>query len=252
MRLFLTTIVANNEIMAGVHLLDVHAAQLAQMVKPGQYCMLRCCDHAASDPFLRRPFFIHESEPERDLLRFLVFARGRASRWLARLQAGEELDILAPLGRAWEIRPQVRNLLLIGEAPVLSSVISQVRPALEEELAVTLVEYSQSGQSYPAALLSPEVEYQVFSGTSEQFTEQLRDYLTWADALCCSVLPTTLRALIAADVRWRGKHFAQAALLKTLACGSGACFACAIETRQGMRLICRDGPTFAVSELIEI
>lgn len=253
MRLFTASVLTNSEIAAGIHILEIYAPQLAQTIKPGQYCMLRCCDSTASDPLLRRPFFVHAVEPEKDLVRFLVFARGRGSRWVTRQRVGGNLDLLGPLGHAWEVRPQVRDLLLIGEAPILSSVISLAHYALEQEMAVTLVEYSNGGGwSYPVALLPPEIEYQVFSGTPIQFSEQLREYITWADALCCSVAPETLRALVSADNRWREKHFAQAVLWKPLICGSGACLTCSIETRQGLKSICRDGTIFAISELTDL
>ena len=115
MRLSSGILTTNTEILPGGHLLEVQAPQLARAVQPGQYCMLRCCDSQASDPLLRRPFFVAGVEPEQGVCRFLIYARGRASGWLARLQPGTLLDILGPLGHGWTIRPEVSNLLLIGE-----------------------------------------------------------------------------------------------------------------------------------------
>ena len=244
---------SNTELFAGTHLLEAQAPQLARAVQPGQYCMLRCCDSLASDPFLRRPFFVAASEPERGVCRFLVHARGRASSWLARLQAGMPLDLLGPLGRGWTIRPEVRNLLLIGEEPVLAAVLSLTRGALEREIAVTLIQHAASvEQSYPPSLLPPEVEYQVFTDLNEpeHFAAQVSEYLSWADAACCSVAERTIEVLMSSAARWRERHFAQGALWKPLICASGACLSCQVELRHGSRLLCRDGPIFALSDLV--
>ena len=252
MRLFSGTVIANNEILPGVHLLEVYAEQLARAAQPGQYCMLRCCDSLASDPLLRRPFFVAEVEPERSLCRLLVYRRGRASAWLASQQAGMPLDMLGPLGHGWVIRPETRNLLLVGEDPLLAAPLFLARSALESELAVTFIHCAASmEQSYPAALLPPEVEYQVFTDLERpvELARQIGAYLAWADAACCSVSEELLATLVRAHPRWGERHFAQAVLARPLPCASGVCLACQIEARREPRLVCRDGPVFALNEL---
>lgn len=247
MRLALVPITANSEIAPGVHLLEVQAPQLARTVQPGQYCMVRCCDRLASDPLLRRPFFVHGSDPPRGVCRLLVSVRGRASAWLARQQVGMELDLLGPLGHGWSLQPETRNLLLIGEESVLAPLIFLTHRAIEQELSVTLLHCARSIEAaYPAALLPPEVEYQVLLGDP---ADQLQEYLNWADALCCSVSRETLQVLVQADPRWRARHFAQVVLWPLLACGTGICLGCQVETRHGSRLVCREGPVFALHEL---
>src|SRR5258707_5537491 len=159
MRLFIGTIITNSEILPGVHLLEVRAVQLARAVQPGQYCMLRGGDSLTSDPLLRRPFFVAEVEPERDVCRFVVFVRGRVSTWLGRQQAGMSLDLLGPLGHGWTLRPEARNLLLIGEDALLAGLLLLARRAVADELSVTLIHCVASAeQGYPAALLAPEIE----------------------------------------------------------------------------------------------
>jgi dihydroorotate dehydrogenase electron transfer subunit len=254
MRLFTATLLANNEISSGVHLLEMYAPELAQSAQPGQYCMLRCCDSLASDPLLRRAFFVHEIEVDQGLCRLLVYRRGRGSAWLARQPAGAPLDLLGPLGHGWTLRPAVHNLLLLAEAPVLAAVLSVARQALQHDIAVTLLSYTSQGEaSYPAALLPPEVEYQILQReeTPEALAEQISSYLLWADQVCCSVSRETLQVLVPLSTRWRDRHFAQVVLWSPLICASGACFSCQIETRHGSRLLCRAGPVFSLNDLVE-
>src|SRR5258707_14287685 len=101
MRLSTASITVNTEIRRGVHLIEMHAPQLAQAAQPGQYCMVRCCDRVASDPLLRRPFFVHTVRRERGLCTLLVHVRGRGTAWLVKQQEGASLDILGPLGQGF-------------------------------------------------------------------------------------------------------------------------------------------------------
>lgn len=253
MRAFTTTLLLNSEILPGVHLLEVQAAQLARAAQPGQYCMLRGCDSLASDPLLRRPFFIAEVNVGRDVCRFVIYKRGRASTWLARQQPGMPLDLLGPLGHGWTLRAEARNLLLIGEDPFLPALLALANRAIENELAVTFLHaVSDAAQAYPPALLSPEIEYQIFAraDTQEKLAAQITEYLAWADTVCCSVSESLLMALTGTSARWREKHFAQAIVERSLACIVGTCLGCQLETRHGSRLVCRDGPVFPVRDLV--
>lgn len=254
MRSFTALLLANSEIQPGVHLLEVQAPQLARAAQPGQYCMVRACDSQASDPLLRRPFFVAHVEPAQDICRFLVYKRGRASMWLAHQQPGMFLDLLGPLGHGWTIRSEARNLLLIGEDSFLAALLLLASHAIERELSITLIHIVKNEeQGYPAALLPPEVEYQVFSSANEvgRLAASLSEYLAWADTVCCSLSETLLATLARANPRWREKNFAQAIIERPVLCIAGTCLACQLETRRGSRLVCRDGPVFALRDLAE-
>ena len=42
---------------------------------------------------------------------------------------------------------------------------------------------------------------------------------------------------------------AQALLEEHMACGTGICYGCAVFTRRGVRLVCKDGPRFDLREV---
>src|SRR5579875_1459349 len=113
MRLYRARLLENRQLRQGVHLLELDAPGLAQAVRPGQYCMVRCADEASFDPLLRRPFFIHSVEGGH--CRILLQVRGRGTRWLARQPVGEELDLLGPMGQGWRVPARASTLLLVAE-----------------------------------------------------------------------------------------------------------------------------------------
>jgi len=256
LQLSIAIITANTEIRSGVHLIEVHVPQLAQAAQPGQYCMVRCCDTSSTDPLLRRPFFIHTVRREQGLCTLLVYVRGRGTAWLVKQQEGASLDILGPLGRGWIVRPMVRNLLLISEDEHIPALALLAQRAIEQELAVTVIQQCENAASvYPPALLPAEVEYLVITrdgsvGLPGELTNIVANYLGWADAACCSVSHQTAIALYRAHERLRLKHFAQAVVLQPLVCGNGACLACQLDTHHGPKLVCRDGPVFNLRDIV--
>lgn len=244
----------NSEIQPGVHLLEVQAPQLARTAQPGQYCMVRGSDPLASDPLLRRAFFVADVETGHGTCQFVVYRHGRVSTWLMRQQPGMTLDLVGPLGHGWMLKPQARNLLLLGEDPFLPSLLLLARQGSERELAVTLIHcVEQAEQGYPPALLSPEIEYQVFTAASKggELAEQISEYLSWADVLCCSLSANLLATLVRAHPRLREKQFAQALPDRPLMCVSGTCLACQIQTGHGPRLVCQDGPVFSLRDIAQ-
>ena len=252
MRIHIATLIATTLIRPGVQLLELHAPNLAQTVQSGQFCMMRCCPANVSDPLLRRPFYVHGVNRSRGTCTFYIQVQGRGTTWLATQPEGTILDILGPLGHGWTLRPTTRNALLIGEERSIGALTLLAQVALEQDIAVTLINQSRTSQeSYPPALLSPEVEYHVV--TEEQDTnlvQVLTNILPWADAFYSSVSHETSLVLYNHFERLRGKGFAQGAITRPLICGTGVCFACSVETRTGQKLVCRDGPVFDMRDIV--
>lgn len=256
MRLYTAILVANTNIQSNVYLLDLYVPQLAQAVAPGQYCMVRCCSSFAADPLLRRPFYIHSVQHTQGICRLLIHVRGRGTAWLVQQAEGSTLELLGPLGHGWSIRPTTRNLLLINEGASIAALPFLAQVALEQELAVAVVSQTVTAdEAYPPVLFSPEVEYHIITadgstGRHGELQYLISPYLSWADAVCCSVSRETALALYNSFERLHTKHFAQCAYTQPLVCGTGACFACSVETHSGQKLVCRDGPIFDLRDLV--
>jgi dihydroorotate dehydrogenase electron transfer subunit len=251
-RLFSTELVSTTPISSNASLLTVHIPALAQAARPGQYCMVRCCFPQAYDPLLRRPFFVHSADRAAGLCTFLIYERGRGSRWLASQPSGTPLEMLGPSGRGWKLPAMAHNLLLVAEEGQLASLTFLAQEALLEDIAVTIIyQCREEEKAYPPALLAPEVEYHIVADTGiDKFMADLAPYLFWADALCCSVSHETALALYNRYDRVRSKHFAQATAEGHLICGTGLCLLCDVETHSGSRLLCYEGPVFSLRELV--
>jgi NAD(P)H-flavin reductase len=106
------------ELCAGVFSIWLEAPGIARAIRPGQFLNVKVS--SGVDPLLRRPISVADAEGKR--LRLVFRKVGRGTALLSHVRAGDELDVLGPLGRpAPAMRGQ--DVLLcgggIGAAPLL-------------------------------------------------------------------------------------------------------------------------------------
>ena len=103
-------------------------------------------------------------------------------------------------------------------------------------------------------MLPSEVEYAVATedgsmGQPGLVTELFAEYLSWADqSLACGPTPM-FRSMAEVVRRDNMRHQVQVLMETEMACGVGICSGCAVFTRKGIRLCCKDGPRF---ELLDV
>lgn len=252
MKLEIAEILQNSQITADMWALRLRAPQIAREAWPGQFLHVRVGD--ALDPLLRRPISLYRVG--RETVDLLIRPVGKGSWKLVEKAVGETLDCLGPLGNGFTIHPTTRHLLLIGGGCGIGPLVALADLAVARELSVVLMFGARSADRvYPAELLPTEVEYVVATddgsvGHRGVVTDLLTEYLGWADAVyACGPRPMFLSLL---DIMRRsslGKSV-QVLLEENMACGVGACFGCAVETRGGeMKSVCGDGPVFEMREL---
>ncbi|MBI4786876.1 MAG: hypothetical protein HY782_07520 [Chloroflexi bacterium] len=234
--------VADNRILwHETQILTFDAPELAPQMRPGQFALVR--DPATFDPYLRRTAWFYQTTGER-----VAFTLPACDPLVTRTRVGDTLDVLAPLGRAVEFDARARHILLVGEGARTAPLIAIAQHAIERGRAVVLAGQSVSAeQAFPAHLLSPEIEYH---GGRDVLDTEL---LAWADAIVASGSDDLYRALAESvrAARYRLETgFARVLMDIAMPCGTGACYACAVETARGVRLACADGPAFDLAEFV--
>jgi dihydroorotate dehydrogenase electron transfer subunit len=227
--------------------------------QPGQFYMLSSTDGwgGAADerPYLPRAFSYARARADDDALGldFLLEAVGPGTERLARLEPGEGLALLGPLGIGFDLEPGAGRPLLvgggIGAAPLL---------CLEEELLRAgaqprvLLGFRSAAHAQAAALFgeAPLVVTDDGSVGRRAFvTEPLREQLDSdpaARVYACGppAMLEAVRALCA-----ERETPAQLALESGMACGFGACFGCVVPTTDGYLRLCVDGPVLDAERL---
>ena len=254
-------VLANTQIGELGALLAVHAPDIAERANAGQFVHVRA--GPGWDPLLRRPYSFCRIERRSGEVELIVKPLGTGGEWIAERHQGDTLDLLGPLGTAFVVRRDTRNLLLVAGG----TGIAPMRVIAEHEATRRNVTLVMGGRSvahlWPSDRLPASVEYVTTTedgsfGTRGRVTDVLPDLLTWADQLfACGPW-----AMLAALGRMRdsatlgpivpGRRAlveAQVAVEQHMGCAMGVCRACVIVTKPGNARVCREGPVFPLGEV---
>lgn len=246
-------VVLERRAVGALALLTLHAPELARAARPGQAALVRCAPATSADPLLRRPLFIAGADSAAGTVELLVAPEERGLAWLAAQPVGARLDVYAPVGAGFAIDGRTRNLLLAGAGQGLPALVALSRSAAARGVAVVLLASAPAPELLPPPFLLPaDVEYQTSDERDGGLAALLAGALGWADQLCLALeeplLAPVSAAVRAGKLRWE-RGFAQAILAGPMPCGLGTCQGCLLETRDGPRLRCKDGPVFDLREL---
>jgi dihydroorotate dehydrogenase electron transfer subunit len=243
-------IISNSEVMPGVYLLWLDCPPLTPEARAGQFVMVRCGDGEKFQ--LRRPFSIHQIDGKRLALLFNVVGRG--THWLSQRQAGDNLDLLGPLGNGYTIYPNSKNLLLVAGGIGIAPLVFLGQKAAKEGYSATLLlGASTTPQLYPKKLLPPEVKLITAtedgsSGQKGMITDYLPDYVDGADQVfACGPMP--MYKTMAKMPKLKNKPV-QISLEVRMGCGLGVCYGCTVKTKNGLKQVCKDGPVFELEEVL--
>lgn len=238
--------------MPGIHLLWAEAPQIASEAEPGQFVMVRCSE--GYDPLLRRPMSIHRVG-KNGALALLFEVVGRGTNWLAQRKNGDVIDLLGPLGHGFALSAESHDLLLVAGGIGIAPLVVLAERGIAQGAQVTLLLGATTQvQLYPSHLLPPGIKIVVATedgsvGKRGMVTELLAGLADGAEQIfACG--PISMYKAMAAIVNGMGEKSVQVSMEARMGCGFGGCYGCAVETKSGLRLVCKDGPVFELSELL--
>jgi dihydroorotate dehydrogenase electron transfer subunit len=195
---------------------------------PGQFYLASAS--VPDPPFLRAPLFPFSTHTGR--WEFLV----DAAHPFARLQPGDPVDLIGPLGRGFELPPRAARLLLIARSP--ERLLPLMHWALARQWPVALL-FTDGAPEPSLADLPLAVEVERGPLTAE--------LAAWAEVVALDVADAEAGAEHARSLcPPRPESFVQALITPTMPCGVGACQACWVDTPHGRRLACLEGPVMAL------
>jgi dihydroorotate dehydrogenase electron transfer subunit len=190
---------------------------------------------------------------------------GKGTKWLSLRRAGQRIDLLGPLGNGFTIDSQ--SLLLVAGGCGIAPLAFLADRALAEGRRVVLLYGADTAERIfpegrlPHGLLTIAATEDGSLGRRGLAT----DFITDAMALLAQPsLHTPIqdskvqifacgpndmyRAM--AEIDSLKDRPAQVSLEARMGCGLGLCYGCTIETRQGLKRVCKDGPVFDLKELL--
>lgn len=237
--------IASNERIAAKTYRMVLEGDTSDFTAPGQFANV-----AVEGRFLRRPISV--CDYSEGLLTLLYDVVGDGTRQMSGMKPGTLLNLLTGLGNGFDTEVKTQRPVLvgggIGVAPLLNLAKALRRAGKEPEIilgfntaADVVLEKEFKDMGFRTVVTTADGSYGVkgFVTDAPGWKEDAYDYF-----YACGPMPM-LRALCGIPV-----ITGELSLDERMACGFGVCMCCSLETRNGAKRICKDGPVFKKEELI--
>lgn len=246
------SVISNEKLCPRFFRLCLEAKSLVKKIKPGQFIHIRVKD--SLEPFFRRPFSIYRAQKH---IEIFYEAVGVGTTILSQKKKGDELDILGPLGNSFALPPKgTKSVVMvaggIGVAPFM--LFSDLLKNKGYELILLygarsgghifdMREFKKNGCKI---FVSTDDGSVGVKGRVSQLFAQIPLNPKTTFLYTCGPNPM-MKAVqeFAAENNLSG----QASCEEVMACALGACLGCSIETKQGFKTVCYDGPVFDLQEV---
>jgi len=246
-----STVKLKEHLTDGIFRLTLYAPEIARISKPGQFVNVKVSDYF--DPLLRRPFSICDVDGE--YIKLIFNITGRGTKILAELKQGDEIDLLGPLGRGFEVDDDFDVALIVagglGVAPfpflvkILKErgkmIVSYVGARTKEQVVFDGLENVNVATDDGSA---------GFKGTVVELVKLSILNLDSSKIKIFGCGPTPmLKSLVKLCDEYNLK--CEVSVETAMACGTGLCQGCVVTTRDfNYKLACKDGPVFNAREIL--
>ena len=246
------------------HSLTLVAPEIAEAARPGQFVQIGVPE--GRDILLRRPFSIHQASRRggwAGTLEVVFDVVGPGTQWLSTTKAHDTLDVIGPLGRAFQYPKDDRiSCLLVGGGYGAAPLHFLAEELRGREKVVNMLVGARSDdrvfKPIEAKRLAASVWITTEDGTMGDqgiVTDLLPDLLerTGAEAVYACGPNPMLRAVAA--VTMERKIPCQVAIEEQMGCGIGVCWSCVVPLLaadgQGWWNVrtCMEGPVFNAARI---
>lgn len=200
--------------------------------------------------YLRRPLSICDYEDGRLTIVYKVVGEG--TKVLSEMPVGTELEILTGLGRGFDAEACREKALLIGGGLGVPPLLLLAKRLKAQGKKVTAVlgfnkadeiilarEFESVCDTVAISTVDGSVGVKGFVTDAIAALQPEFDYF-----YTCG--PMVMMKVVCQALEGPG----EASLEERMGCGAGFCYGCSIQTKNGPRRVCKDGPVFRKEELI--
>lgn len=247
---------ANRRATDSLWFLDISVPRMGEVLLPGQFVHLQLPRFEGH--ILRRPFSVFYTSEDKQVLTILYQVVGQGSAHMTTMQPGETVDLIGPIGHGWSAPDTAKKALLVaggvGGAPLYMHAAELVARGVQVEVILgaqtaeaLVVEPHYTDLLGRNPLIATDDGSRGHAGfctdlVSKRIAEESYDYVA-----CCGPEPMMR---IVSDITGEAGIPTFISLEKRMACGIGACLSCVVETRNGRKRSCVDGPIFDAAEVV--
>lgn len=219
---------------------------------PGQFVEVRV-DNSPST-FLRRPISINNVDYDHNELWLLVAAVGDGTRQLQKLQKGDRLNCVLPLGNSFTMpTDSTQKVLLVGGGVGVAPLLYFGKRIKAMGGEPTFLLGARSAKDVLERELFEQVGRVLI--TTEDESEGEKGFVTNHSVLAqehfdristCGPKPMMMAV---ARYAFKNDIECEVSLENKMACGVGACLCCVEKTVEGNKCVCKEGPVMNIKKL---
>lgn len=249
-------VVSQEKLAAGVYSMWLNCPLVAAEAKEGQFISLYCHDGSR---ILPRPISICRIDREKGILRIVYRVAGKGTDEFSSYRAGDEIEILGPLGNGFTIKPEKSAMLIAGGIGIPPMV--QTAAALKEQGCrnIEIVIGYRDAENFLADELMEFGNVTIATedgsvGTKGNVMNAISENDLKADVIyACGPTP-----MLKAIKTYAAENDIEAwiSMEEKMACGIGACLACVCKSKEvdhhthvHNKRVCKDGPVFNALEV---
>lgn len=242
MRVLKTTVIENKQISNNIYRIS---AEFKSEIKPGQFFMLKTLDNSF---LLPRPISVNDVNG--NIVSFLYRIEGQGTKKISSLCANDEIQLFGPLGNGFDTEELKGKIAVIGGGIGIAPLL-YLSKKLGKRADVYLG-YKDLENMYIVEEFKSFVDKTLIVTEDGSFGEKgfVTDYVLYDkyDAVVtCG--PEIMMNKIVNNCRINNIK-CYISLERRMACGMGACLGCTVETKDGNKRACKDGPVFNSEELV--
>ncbi len=258
------TLLSNVQIAPATYMAIFHSPQIASRVTFGQFVHLMVPNTSPQGSHvLRRPFSVCTWDKVAQEISIIYQVVGSGTLDLSKAQSGWVTSIIGAIGRPWSAPKEIKNVVAIcggiGIAPLMMLLSHYAQTDVQttcimgaanksrlvgvdflEESGVKMLLATDDGSAYHHGFCTDliagslqDADYVVICGPDQM---EKNAYLAIQDEISKGKTKPGLKVEVSFERR--------------MACGIGACLSCVVDTIDGKKRACVDGPVFSASEVI--
>ncbi|MGI6221538.1 MAG: dihydroorotate dehydrogenase electron transfer subunit [Coriobacteriales bacterium] len=249
-------IISNERVAPSLHVVEFSAPQIASCAEPGQFVHLQIPDFGGH--VLRRPFSIYTWDAEKGTLSILYQTVGSGSERLAETAPGVRTKAIGPVGHGWNPPAGTRETVLVCGGVGVAPLTMLAKQLVEAGAHVTCLVGATAAERVVGVEklreLGADVRVATDDGTVGHHgfcTDLLAECPSATDYVAiCGPAPMEKVAVARVAELWGDACTCEVSVERRMACGIGACLSCVVETVDGRKRACVDGPVFGASEVV--
>lgn len=254
-------VLLNECVGPNLYVMALDAPGIAHAIEPGQFVHMKI--PGMDDHILRRPFSVYASDGEAGVIEVLYQVVGYGTDRMTVLVEGDEgIELIGPVGRAWRPGNAKRALLvgggvgaaplfMLAEALVCTGVRTDVVLGAQTQQALACRERYEALLAAPPRCATDDGSFGREGFCTSLVQEALDEARAAKDpydyvAVCG---PEPLMRIVAGMAEAAGVP-CEVSMERRMACGIGACLSCVVDTADGKKRACVDGPVFDARKVV--